>query len=113
MAEEEIYGTSMDKNNELCIGSHIFCLTKIAILHNVFIYYQPFGGKLEAAFQLFCGTAVLKISEDFQKSIGGGWDLILVNFFSLQLSVKTNVLGIIIFYNSQTNKYMASPISIL
>ena len=97
-----------DKNNEQCIGSHIFCPTKTRFI----TYYQLFCGKLEAAVHsCFVEQLFSKLLKIFKKSQVVGSDF--SKFLQSTTIVKIDVLLGIIFHNCQANKYMTFLLNVL
>ena len=97
-----------DKNNEQCIGSHIFCRTKTRFI----TYYQLLCGKLEeVVHSCFVEQLFSKLLKIFKKSQVVGSDF--SKFLQSTTIVKIDVLLGIIFHNCQANKYMTFLLNVL
>ena len=97
LLEEEIHGTSIDRNDKYFTVSRTFCLTKIRFI----MYHRLFCGKLKE--KLF--SRLLTI---FRKTyiVGSGF----TKFLKSAAIVKIDVLPGVIFHNRQANNYMTCPV---
>ena len=105
--EEEIHGTSNGLKWLIVYFWSTYVLYDKDMLHKV---SQTFLWKTrDSRRQLLRRKPVLKIIEHFKKIVGGGGPILVI---FLVCCYKIDVLLWIIFHNSQTNNYMASPVSI-